>query len=97
MTTAKWDIHEGERVSARPPLMVLDEVHIEASPDGERSRHERMLPVPVGNSSNSGGWPRARDLEADDSLSRVLECSRADDTPVSHASALRTLGDGADG
>ena len=54
MTTAKGDIHEGEGMSARPALVVLDEVHIEASPDGERSRHECMLPVPVGHSSNSG-------------------------------------------
>ncbi|MCH8088526.1 MAG: hypothetical protein IH955_00765, partial [Chloroflexi bacterium] len=52
MTTAKWDIHEGEGVSARPALVVLDEVHIEASPDGERSRHECMLPVPVGTRSS---------------------------------------------
>ena len=68
MTTTKWDIHEGEGVSARPALVVLDEVHIEASPDGERSRHVCMLPVPVGNRSNSGGCPKARDLEADGSL-----------------------------
>ena len=70
LTTAKWDIHGGEGVSARPALVVLDEVHIEASPDGEQSRHERMPPVPVSNRSNAGGWPKARDLEADGSLSK---------------------------
>ena len=77
----------------RPALVVLDEVHVEASPDGERSRRECMLPVPVGNGSNSGGLPKARDLEADGSLRQVLERGSADDTPVGDASALRTLGE----
>ena len=94
MTTAKRDTHEGEGMSTRPALVVLVEVHIEASPDGDRSRHECMLPVPVGNRSNSGCWPKARDLEADGSLSQVLERGRADDTPVGDAAALRTWGNG---
>ena len=80
-------------MSARPARVVLDEVHVEAPPDGERSRHESVLPVPAGNRSNSGGWPRTRDLEADGSLSQVLERGRADDSPVGYASALRTLGE----
>ena len=93
MTTAKRDVHEGEGMSARPAPVVLDELPIEASPDGERSRHESVLPVPVGNRPNSGGWPKARDLEADGSLRQVLERGSADDTPVGDAAALRTLGE----